>query len=120
MTEMPNSAKTSSKGEVFLVSGPDRAADPRRVLKSVLRRADALGRRAGVRRYLATGGETAAGLCARWGLFSWRLVGRVGTGTALCAPDGKDDFFLITKPGGFGNERALIAAVDKLRRAGRS
>ena len=67
-----------------------------------------------------TGGDIAAAVCAALGATAIRLWGEVRPGipSGILITGGCDGFRIVTKAGGFGDEDALIAAIEYLKLKG--
>jgi D-threonate/D-erythronate kinase len=63
----------------------------------------------------ATGGDTAAALCARWGITGITLVDEVEPGMSLGVTLGAVSVPLVTKSGGFGDRGSLTRLTERLR-----
>jgi uncharacterized protein YgbK (DUF1537 family) len=104
-----------SRGSVVsLIRGPARRGSPSKILAGLLAQAAALEKTKPLRRWVATGGETAFALARRWKASRWRVVDAVEAGIPLCRSLGPNPRFLVLKPGGFGTMSALVKAVGRL------
>jgi uncharacterized protein YgbK (DUF1537 family) len=65
---------------------------------------------------IATGGETASALLDGWYFHAIRLIDEVAPGITLGVALGERHLPLLTKPGGFGDARSLVTALEVLRR----
>jgi uncharacterized protein YgbK (DUF1537 family) len=63
----------------------------------------------------ATGGDTAAALCARWGITGITLVDEIEPGMSLGVTLGAVSVPLVTKSGGFGDQGSLTRLAERLR-----
>jgi uncharacterized protein YgbK (DUF1537 family) len=63
----------------------------------------------------ATGGDTAAALCARWGITGITLVDEIEPGMSLGVTLGAVSMPLVTKSGGFGDGGSLTRLTERLR-----
>jgi uncharacterized protein YgbK (DUF1537 family) len=63
----------------------------------------------------ATGGDTAAALCARWGITGITLVDEIEPGMSLGVTLGAVCVPLVTKSGGFGDQGSLKRLAERLR-----
>lgn len=104
-----------SRGSVVsLIRGPARRGSPSEILAGLVARAAALEKKNPLRRWVATGGETAFALARRWKASRWRVVDAVEAGIPLCCSLGSNPRLLVMKPGGFGSLEALGKAVRRL------
>lgn len=101
-------------GAVLIVRSPARRCSPSLALARIVRQVDFLMQQFRIRRFVLTGGETAAALCLRWNVRRWKIESSLGTGTPLCRPVGDRraaDWRMVMKPGGFGKDDILVKAV---------
>lgn len=101
---------------VFVLKSSPRRGVPEKILRHLVNRARALEKDHGIRRWVATGGETAFALARLWRKSRWRVVGSVEPGVPLCRSLGGNPRFLVMKPGGFGSVDVFRKAVRRLRR----
>jgi uncharacterized protein YgbK (DUF1537 family) len=109
-------ARTLAGGDDVIIDlvSPDDAASLQPAAVSALARdlaplaasASALG---------ATGGDTAAALCARWGITGITLVDEIEPGMSLGVTLGAVSVPLVTKSGGFGDRGSLTRLAERLR-----
>jgi 4-hydroxythreonine-4-phosphate dehydrogenase len=64
---------------------------------------------------VVTGGDTARGVLDAWGVSALHLVHEMQPGMPLAIGDGAMRLPVVTKAGGFGGPRTLVAAVERLR-----
>jgi uncharacterized protein YgbK (DUF1537 family) len=98
--------------EMPLDEVPDLAIGPALVRSLATCLAPALSRMSGL---IATGGETAAALLRQCYVGRIRLVDEIEAGVSLGLMARDHGVPVITKPGGFGDPRSLVRALDKLR-----
>jgi len=94
------------------------APDSRAALAAMVEAACVTIRETGVRRILATGGETARALCDALEIRALRVLGDVEPGLVLAgAENAAGEWRLAIKPGGFGTEACWVRAADALSQA---
>lgn len=62
-----------------------------------------------------TGGDTAKKICDKWNVAGFELHDELETGVPISSFIGIDEFFAITKAGGFGQNRVFIDAIERLK-----
>jgi uncharacterized protein YgbK (DUF1537 family) len=85
----------------------------REVVDALARQLAPLGAQAGA--LMATGGDTAAALLARFGIRGIQLADELEPGTSLGLTLGEYSLPVITKSGGFGDAGSLLRIVERLR-----
>lgn len=110
-----NMGRFRKSGPVFIVQSPGDRVSPSQATAGLVRQADFLMRKFRIRRFVVTGGETAAALCGLWNLRRWKIESSLDTGVPLCRPIGKRraaDWRMVVKPGGFGKVDIFVKAVQ--------
>ncbi|MSU72663.1 MAG: hypothetical protein EXS43_10020 [Opitutus sp.] len=93
----------------------DVASDSQAALAAMVEAARTVVTYAGVRRIMATGGETARALCDAFGIDSLRALEDIEPGLVLAsASNASGAWLLAIKPGGFGSEASWVRAADAL------
>lgn len=62
-----------------------------------------------------TGGDTAKKICDQWNVAGFELHDELEVGVPISNFIGNNNFFAITKAGGFGQERVFIDAIQRLK-----
>lgn len=107
------------KAQVYLIKAPDTRAQPKSVMRSLVRQVKVRAKQLAINCFVATGGETAHALSCLWKQFQWRVIGRVDTGVPLCVSASRSQpfkkYWMVMKPGGFGKKNILVKCVRKLQ-----
>jgi uncharacterized protein YgbK (DUF1537 family) len=118
MREVSATLKAGGVAALQLAERQGTAADSRLALQSIADAAAAAIQAAGVRRIMATGGETARAICDRLGIEALRVLGDIEPGLVLAGARNADgEWLMAIKPGGFGSEACWVRAFDALNRS---
>ncbi len=91
------------------------SSDSRGALAAIVEATRTVVTYTGIRRIMATGGETARALCDAFGIDSLRVLEDIEPGLVLASADnGSGAWLLAIKPGGFGTEASWVRAADAL------
>jgi len=71
-------------------------------------------RKAGLRKLIVAGGETAGQVCRGLGVAALEVGGRIDPGVPWCVARGKTDLVVVLKSGGFGSEDFFSKAAGQL------
>lgn len=111
-------AKAAAGLHIAPRAGAGGFVDSRAALTAIVEAARGVVAQTGVRRILATGGETARALCDILEIRALRVLGDVEPGLVLAGAENAAGVWrLAIKPGGFGSEAAWVRAADALGRA---